>query len=191
MKALFDTPMPPRIHALPKDERGFPIPWNVLRDKNGKALFTVNDGAKHLHALTGGLCPICGDPLGEDRWFVGGPASAFHPNGWYRDLPGHCECVEFALAVCPYLAAKNYKAVSKDFSEVLPEGVVTRDYTQDPNRPLVFVMVRFESMEVKARNADDVFVRPRRPYLEVRYWSKGVRLSEEEGTRLANESMHR
>jgi hypothetical protein len=66
-------PMPPRIEKLPRDERGYPIPWNVLRDVDGKPIFTANDSAKHMRAIYEALCPICGERTGKWKWFVGGP----------------------------------------------------------------------------------------------------------------------
>src|SRR5262249_26747548 len=73
--------MPPRIARLPRDKRGYPIPWNIQRDANGLPLFTVNDDRKHYLAVRQGLCPICGETLGKWKWFIGGPRSAFHPDG--------------------------------------------------------------------------------------------------------------
>ena len=99
---------PDRVAKLPKDHRGYPIPWNVMRGEDGTAFFTVNDDRKAHRALREELCPICGERLGRWRWFVGGPRSAFDPHGWYLDLPGHRECMHFALATCPYLAAPKY-----------------------------------------------------------------------------------
>jgi len=101
--------VPDRIARLPRDPRGFPIPWNVLRTEDGAtAFFTVNDDRKAWRALREGLCPLCGERLGRWLWFVGGPRSAFDPSGYYIDLPGHRECMEFALRTCPYLAAPKY-----------------------------------------------------------------------------------
>jgi hypothetical protein len=79
----------------------------VLRS-SGTAFFTVNDDGKHWVAIERGICPISGETLGKWKWFVGGPRSAFDENGWYSDLPGHRECIEFSLATCPYLAAPKY-----------------------------------------------------------------------------------
>ena len=100
--------MPPRIAALERDHRGYPIPWNVLRGDDGTPLFTINDDRKTARALRERICPICGVRLGRWLWFVGGPLSAFDPNGWYLNLPAHVDCVEYALTTCPYLAAQQY-----------------------------------------------------------------------------------
>jgi hypothetical protein len=101
--------MPKRIANLPRDARGYPIPWNVFISQAGEPQFTVNDSLKHAWARQRNLCPICGEANDEIRWFVGGPKSAFLVNGWYMDLPGHEECEEYALKVCPYLATPSYR----------------------------------------------------------------------------------
>lgn len=79
---------PYRIARLPKDPRGYPIPWNILRGPDGHPFFIVNDDQRHLRALVESRCPLCGERLGRWRVFVGGPLSAFDKNGWYLDLPG-------------------------------------------------------------------------------------------------------
>jgi hypothetical protein len=185
----FTALMPPRIQALEKDHRGFPIPWNVLRGKENKPIFTANDDRKHILALKEDRCAICGQPNEKVRWFVGGPKSAFHPNGWYFDLPGHEECIEFALKVCPYLAAKNYaNRIDIKDNKNLPDGqVLFVDYTQDPNRPTVFVMVGCTRVEVSIR-PPAIYVRPA-DRTEVRYWRKGERVESVEGEILVAQAL--
>src|SRR5215472_13925800 len=98
------TKVPSRMAHLPLDPRGYPIPANVYRDAQGRPHFTINDDRKRLEQLRRDACPICDQSLYIGRWFVGGPLSAFHPNGAYIDLPMHHECATYALQVCPYLA---------------------------------------------------------------------------------------
>jgi hypothetical protein len=182
-------PMPPRIEKLPRDERGYPIPWNVLRDVDGKPIFTANDSAKHMRAIYEALCPICGERTGKWKWFVGGPKSAFDPNGWYFDLPGHRECMEYALQVCPYLAAKNYAHRIDIVDPSKVPGVIMVDETQDPNRPLLFVAVASAMIELKPNGIHLPYVRPGKPWLGVSYWQKGKRLSDSEGEALVKEAL--
>lgn len=179
-------PMPERIAALPRDERGYPIPWNVLRAKDGTPIFTVNDADKHLFALVESICPLCGQRLGKHKWFVGGPRSAFDPNGRYFDLPGHKECVEFALRTCPWLAAPNYR----HRIDILPSAqaktdAVLVDITQIPERPLLFVAVCSARVNVQDNGPGVLpYVWPGKPFLGVQYWQLGVQLSDAEGERL-------
>ena len=77
-----------------------------------------------------------------ERWFVGGPLSAFHEFGAYLDGPMHKECGTFALEHCPYLAAPNY-ARRIDARTIVPgtlsNAVILQDNTTIPDRPEVFV----------------------------------------------------
>jgi hypothetical protein len=188
-----EVPMPPRIEILPRDERGYPIPWNILIGDDGKPIFTANDSRKHMQALNEALCPICGVRLGKWKWFVGGPKSAFDPHGWFIDLPGHDDCIEYALQVCPYLSVRHYdQTVPLIERAKLPQNVKVIDDTQDPTRPLLFVMVASEWMEVMAsgRGAGHLpVVRPKRPWLGVKYWRHGKRLSDAEGNELVRQAL--
>jgi hypothetical protein len=173
---------PDRIARLPKDRRGYPIPWNVLRGVDDAPVFTVNDDRKHREALRRGLCPICGERLGRWKWFVGGPRSAFDPHGWYFDLPGHHECIQFALATCPYLATPRYlgRVDVPDPSKLPPEARILLDETMIPSRPDLFVAVASQFIEVQERALLAPYVRPMRPALAYEYWRHGRQVSKSE-----------
>lgn len=177
---------PTRIAKLPLDNRGFPIPWNVQRDIDGNPMFTVNDQVKHVLALTGDLCPLCGEANQQIRWFVGGPMSAFDPNGAYFDLPGHKSCIEYALQVCPYLTAKNYThRIDVIDPDKIPEDTIALvDFTQIPGRPEVFVMVASAGTLIISHNPMTIYVKPKEPILGYRYWRKGVRLTKKEAQQI-------
>ena len=173
------TEFPPRIARLPRDKRGYPIPWNVLRGVDDTPIFTVNDDRRHFQAMREGLCPICGERLGRWKWFVGGPRSAFDPNGWYLDLPGHHECERFALAVCPYLAMPQYlKRVDvPDPSKLGDVTPILLDRTQIADRPEVFVTVASDCAEMSENQLPLLpYVRPVRPYLGIEYWRHGQQI---------------
>lgn len=165
--------MPERIARLPRDKRGFPIPWNVLQD-NGVPFFTVNDSEKHNLALRSRLCPICGDCLGRWKWFAGGPLSAFHEAGGYFDLPGHADCMRYALSTCPYLALPQYLGrIDVPNKSKLPKDIsVLLDPTQIPERPDVFVAVASDHYELE-RGAVQPVLRPLRPYMDYECWRHG------------------
>lgn len=170
---------PDRIARLPKDKRGYPIPWSVLLADDGTPFFTVNDTRKNYRALLHALCPICGERLGRWRWFVGGPRSAFDENGWYADLPGHHECMQFALAVCPYLAMPKYLGrIDVANPEKLPlEARLLIDETQIPERPELFVAVAGEKIEASIDNSPLLpHVRPSRPFLAYEFWRHGEQI---------------
>jgi hypothetical protein len=101
-------PIPERMKHLGIDRRGYPIPWSVYRDPDGRPHFTIFNNVLRARGIRDDLCGICGTKLFRGRWFVGGPVSAFDPRGTYIDPPMHHECSSYALTVCPYLAAPNY-----------------------------------------------------------------------------------
>jgi hypothetical protein len=169
--------IPKRMAHLPVDRRGYAIPWGVYVDSSGRAQFTINDDVKREFALTGDLCPICGQKLSRGRWFVGGPMSAFHRHGAYFDPPMHDECAHYSLQTCPYLAAPRYAHRIDDAllsgGTALPLLLV--DPTMIPERPEVFVAV-FATGQRRTK----LHVIPRRPYSRVEYWRHGKQITEEE-----------
>lgn len=171
--------MPERIARLPRDPRGFPIPWNVLRGEEGRAFFTINDEEKHQRAIRSELCPICGERLGRWRWFTGGPRSAFDPRGAYIDLPAHHECAQFALVTCPWLALPRYRGMLAEgvipHSDELPDALLLQDPTMIPERPALFVSVASDQMTI-LEGPPLPYVRPAQPYLAVEYWRHGQEL---------------
>jgi hypothetical protein len=44
---------------------------------------------------------------------IGGPLSAFHPQGVNIDTPVHYDCGKYALQFCPYSAVSPYSAKSQ------------------------------------------------------------------------------
>jgi hypothetical protein len=170
-----NIPIPSRMKHLKHDSRGYPIPDGLYIDQNGRAHFTINDETKRLRHLIGRLCPICGLRLKPPMWFVGGPGSAFDPNGAYIDLPMHDECAHYALQVCPYLAAPNY--ARRIDGATLPDGVphpTLIDQTVDPNRPKFFVAVCCKKFVLIKGGR---YVRPIRPYKQVEFWQHGQMIS--------------
>jgi len=141
------VPIPDRMKHLPVDKRGYPIPVVVAVNNDGEPLFTINDTDKVFENVKIGGCSICGDPINQgEMCFVGGPGSAFHPQGCYSDGPNHRECARYAMMVCPYLAAPKYvrridagkMAANSKFSALL-------DTTVMPERPDIFVLLVSDS----------------------------------------------
>jgi len=177
-----EIPKPPRVARRPVDSRGYPIPYISLMGNDGSPLFTINDDVKGWEAFLSDLCPICGERLGRWRWFVGGPGSAFDPNGWYLDLPMHIECCRYALQVCPYLALPRFlKRLDVIDPGKLPEDQwLFLDETIDPARPEVFVALGGDKVEVTRRDPLLPYQRPLRPLYGASYWRAGVEISAEE-----------
>lgn len=101
--------VPKRMRTLPRDTRGYPIPYIVLVDRRGVPQFTINDDRLVQRCRRRSLCAICGKPHDRDgMWFVGGSRCFLHEHGAFVDPPVHLECAEYALRVCPFLAARKY-----------------------------------------------------------------------------------
>lgn len=187
MPDLTEVPMPPRVAKLPRDRRGYPIPHIVQRDPQGLPLFTVNDANVTLRCIKRKLCPICGDRLDKTLWFVGGPSSAFHPQGVYFDTAMHHECMVYALKVCPYMANPNYHIMTNEKSIAalenrLGKGVV--DNTQDPGRPRPMVAVMCFGQTIIDNGPNQLpFIRPLHPYHGIEFWNDGAPLLMEAGLR--------
>src|SRR5262252_7462676 len=139
------VPIPQRMRRLKRDRRGYPIPAGVYVDDTGRPHFTINDEATRLDQIVRHCCPICGTRIKNkaEQVFVGGPQSAFHPQGAYIDLPMHPDCAAYALQVCPYLAAPHYNGRLDDRTLTAESGKVhiMLDNTVYANRPPTFVAV--------------------------------------------------
>lgn len=180
-----DAVVPKQMRALQRDVRGYPIPFIVFRDTDGKPHFTVNDSGRQRRCLREKRCPICGSRLPKELWFVGGPQSAFHVNGCYMDTAMHHACMTYALMVCPYLAMGKYlgriDAGTLDQGKCPNNRSLFVDYTQDANRPSMFVAVMSTAQAIQDNGVGVAYVRPRRPYEAVEYWRDGNRLSDAAG----------
>lgn len=123
-----NQPMPTipfRMANLPRDHRGFPVPWFVLwhadngeplPDGQGRPDFRVIGPGKLKLALTRGLCWVCGQPLGSRKAFVIGPMCAV--NRVTSEPPCHRDCAIFSATACPFLSRPRMRRNEKD----LPDG---------------------------------------------------------------------
>lgn len=167
--------IPERMRLLPRDKRGYPIPFIVFRDKAGTPHFTINDEARRRFVLDTDRCAICNHQLFRGRWYVGGPGCAFDPRGAYLDPPLHHECATYALQVCPYLAAPRYSRLV-DGKTLDPQqahdAMVMLDSNVDNQRPDFFVAV----MALGHRIVEGGYMVPKRPFRRIEFWQHGTRL---------------
>jgi hypothetical protein len=98
--------MPPKIAALPRDHRGYPIPWFVAIDEQGKPDFRIigreRGNSKIIVAHVNQRCWICGQPRGRNLAFPLGPMCTI--SGTTPEPPSHLDCATYAARVCPFLA---------------------------------------------------------------------------------------
>lgn len=135
-------PIPKLMRTLERDRRGYPVPWIIQRDRHGKPIFTINDQELVADCMTKRLCSICGRSLRGGFWFVGGSRAFLHERGAFLDPPVHYECGEFALQICPYLAARKFtdrtlieRLTDRQLAD-LPDGIKLMDHpAQYPGLP--------------------------------------------------------
>jgi hypothetical protein len=106
-----------RIKRLPRDYRGFPIPWFVYRDVNGFPDFRVIAPGKVQLAIRRDLCWVCGSKLSSRKCFVVGPMCAI--NRVSAEPPMHRACAIFSATNCPFLTEPRMRRNTKD---IHPEG---------------------------------------------------------------------
>jgi hypothetical protein len=105
-------PSPPiRIARLPRDNRGYPVPWFVAWFKDGKEVarsepdalpdFRILASGKRELAVKKRLCWVCGEPLGVHQVFPIGPMCAV--NRTTMEPPCHRVCAEYSATACPFL----------------------------------------------------------------------------------------
>lgn len=117
---LASVQMPPRIKALQRDKRGYPIPRFVDRsaDKpDGEPDFRVMNPGFMMSCITKALCWICGGRLGRYGTFSVGPMCCITRTS--SEPPSHRDCAQYAVQVCPFLAVPEMRRIETG----LPEGV--------------------------------------------------------------------
>ena len=174
--------IPPRMRHLPLDARGYPAPV-IIVVKDGKPVFSVNDIDTVSQCIREDRCTICGTKLFRGRWLIGGVLSALAERGQFADAPVHDECAHYALQVCPYLAAPNWRTPIGKLQHMAAgiEGAafnLTESINvADTNRPEVFVAVMASKIDIEDRPFGVVLCRPKRGHvMRAEIWANGTRL---------------
>src|SRR5688572_9421849 len=157
-----DVPMPIYIARLPRDERGFPIPF-FAPTIEGKKSFAVSDSSKRLKCAKHRLYWIRGKRLRLLIAFVGGPCCVeIHA---YSDGPMHVDCAIYAVKVCPWMALPEYK---KRMFEHLGDS----DSVIEPKKPDMNAVCITNGFKVTT-GKNWVFI----PFtiLDIQWWKDGVR----------------
>lgn len=160
--------IPPRLALRPRDGRGYPIPFTVLLDRDGTPDFRVTDRIKWDQVLDQRLCALCAEPLGRHLAFVGGPLS--HESRYFTDPPMHLECARYAVQVCPFLAAPNFRYAE---SVLEKDGVLLRTAEHvDPARPDRFFIATSRSMRRVRLSTGGLLIQAG-PWDAVEWWLNG------------------
>jgi hypothetical protein len=115
--------MPPAIAALPKDDRGYPVPWFVAWP-NGRPDFRCMDSEKFARAVMEKRCWVCGEKLNpRQHVFVIGPMCMV--NLITSEPPSHEECAVFSVRNCPFLTkpAAHYRTANIPAGAEPPPGL--------------------------------------------------------------------
>jgi len=192
MKPVQTVAVPPKMRLLPKDRRGYPVPWIVQRDLDKRPFFVMNDLLKTLACGRQKLCGICGKKLDRDVWLIGGPGAAFHEHGAYLDPPMHYQCASYAVRVCPYIGSRYSgrldTALTKHGRWDPRQRIVTEDLML-PEQPPFFVLSRTLAAPMRQDGPTDVpRFHPRRPWLAVEFWRHGVQITDAEARDLLTTS---
>lgn len=173
--------IPKALRKRPKDRRGYPIPWIVLIDRNGRPHFTINDGGRTLASRRKKLCGLCGGKLRKDIAFVGGTRCFLSPMGAFSDPPMHHDCAAYAMAVCPYLAAPSYGRRIDDKTltpGATPGGVLIKnDDSVREDRPAAFMLGRAAGFEMMIRPDGAPLFRCKGGWLDLTVWRDGRALA--------------
>ena len=139
--------LPPRMAALPRDKRGFPVPAFV-RWFNGAPNFAVVDIHHVERCFQQNRCWICGDKMGAYKCFVVGPMCCV--NRVSAEPPSHRDCAIFAALNCPFLSRPMAKR-----GEV-PEGAKSAGIMIDRN-PGVCAIWTTKSYQVRPEGEGYLF----------------------------------
>jgi len=128
---------PPSIVALPRDKRGYPIPYIAIQSTDDEGLpdFRTIDEEHWNECAIERLCEVCGQKLGYWIVFIGGDIAV--KNRRFIDPPMHRECAEYARAVCPYLATPSYAYSRK----AAPEGYISLPFVKAERPESMFMYV--------------------------------------------------
>ena len=127
MRPQFDVPLPPRMRGLPRDHRGFVVPYFVawlddqqreVEPPNGTPDFRVLSSVRFRRCKRERLCWLCGQKLGRYLVFAIGPMCALTRTT--MEPPSHYDCARYGVEVCPFLSRPKMVRNEKD----LPDGHV-------------------------------------------------------------------
>jgi hypothetical protein len=110
------VPLPIRVAARPRDERGYPVPA-ITPWKDGKPAFAQQNAFRTLICLAERRCTVCGTMMLPGRVYrvmadgLRNIALALDTGMPYintapaNEGPGHLTCMLYSAVVCPYLSS--------------------------------------------------------------------------------------
>lgn len=144
------VPVPDRLKHLPTDSKwGLPVPFFV-QWLDGNPEFRIADTDAWIKCVQSEVCWICGQPLGVYRAFVIGPMCSI--NRISADPPGHKECMEYALQVCPFMLNPRFERREKDRPPEYGKEMAGHGIMRNPGVMLLWVTKRGEYHMIDAGN---------------------------------------
>jgi hypothetical protein len=118
----YQKDMPPRMHGLPLDDAGRPVPYFV-EYVDGKPDFRVMSAHHMKRAITERLCWVCGQSMFKFATFTAGPMCLVNLNS--AEPPSHHECAVYSALHCPFLTnpAKVRREAHLPEAKVDPAGI--------------------------------------------------------------------
>lgn len=176
MKAWLDlktVAMPLHMKGLARDERGYPVPYNVAVGIDGKPAFKVQDVLKVSRCIHERRCAMCGKRIAGKVAFVGGPLSI--ANRLFTDPGMHADCATYALQVCPMLAAPRwgYARHTPQIPGMVPNMVDEQVSTERPERYGLGLCDGYELADVRGQTYIHAA-----PFESVQWWKNGQLLDE-------------
>jgi hypothetical protein len=170
--------IPVRMATLPRDHRGFVVPYFVAwLDETGAITepgtgtpdFRVIDTRKFSRCITSRHCWLCGEQMGVRLSFVIGPMCAVSR---VTSEPGcHLVCARYAVKVCPFLTKPRMRRHDK---VPLPEGFIPPAGThleRNPGCMAIWVTREFKRFRVE-QGRDGMLFQIGEPE-HVEWWREG------------------
>lgn len=135
---------PPRyMEHLPRDERGYPVPWFVAW-VDGKPEFRAMDAQKFRHALRFRSCWVCGRTMGSRMCFVAGPMCGV--NRTSGEPPSHVRCAQWSARNCPFLSNPSMRRRQDEQinDETLRENAAGIAIARNPGVAMLWVTGSYE-----------------------------------------------
>lgn len=151
-----DVPMPPRIAALPRDSRGYPVPWFV-QWIDGVPDFRIMSAEKLYLAVKFKRCWVCGGERGKFASFVIGPMCAVNRNS--AEPPCHLYCARYSAQACPFLTRPKMRRNEKGLPlEALESSAAGIALDRNPGVALVWTSQDWKAVRPPAGREGDTGV---------------------------------
>lgn len=166
-------PLPARMQRLPRDARGYVVPWFVAW-VDGVPQFNIADPEKFVRAVEGGFCWVCGEKLGRWAAFVIGPMCAV--NRTTSEPPCHRDCAIWSAQACPFLSQPKMRRVDhRSLPAIQEEGLIGGvAFNRNPGVACVWICDRWRVIRVDQDLGKGLLHRLDvcEPH-EVTYWCEG------------------